>query len=179
MNKHNTIDTMKKLLIATLLGLLILPLTSCQRTKERMREKIRFERVVEVRPSGLTGLEIDVAVSNDSGHKLRLEEAHATLFYRESEVGTLRLAEPVELERRTATTLTTRWLLDLKNPLAALAAVAKIGQQDLSLLRVSLVLNGRGGPMPVTILREKMPLSDFLNTFGVEATDLTKLIQLR
>lgn len=166
------------LMLVALLGL-TLTMTSCRGVKERMREKIRFERVVEVRPSGLTGLEIDVAVSNDSGHQLRLDEAHATLFYRESEVGTMRLAEPVELERRTAATLTTRWLLDLKNPLAALAVVAKIGQQDLSQLRVSLVLNGRGGPMPVTILREKIPLSDFLNTFGVEATDLTKLIQLR
>ncbi len=170
---------MKRLLLLALCSLMLLPLTSCQSTKERIRNKIRFEGVREVRPAGLTALEIDVDATNGSGHKLQLEEARATLYYKGGEVGTMRLAEPVELPRRTSTTLTSRWLLDVRNPLAALAVAANIGRQELSQIHVTLELNGRGGPVPVTILREKMPLSEFLHIFGLEAADLTKLIQLR
>jgi hypothetical protein len=42
---------------------------------------------------------------------------------------------------------------------------------------VSYAVEGRGGPAPVKISRERMPLSDFLNTFGLTIEDVKKQLK--
>ena len=37
---------------------------------------------------------------------------------------------------------------------------------------IAYALEGRGGPAPVKISRDRMPLSDFLNTFGLTLQDV-------
>ena len=48
---------------------------------------------------------------------------------------------------------------------------------DLSQVEVSYAVEGRGGPAPVKISRERMPLSDFLNTFGLTIEDVKKQLK--
>jgi hypothetical protein len=170
---------MKRTLYLLLLLLLALPMTSCRGVKERMREKVRFEGIESIRLTGSSSLNIDLRIANESAHKLQLDNAVATLFYKESRVGTMTLKEPVVQPRRTTGALPTQWTIDLNNPLAALALVANLQQGNSDLATVSLHLEGKGGPMPLTISREKMPLSEFLNIFGIRAQDLTQLIKLR
>ena len=44
-------------------------------------------------------------------------------------------------------------------------------------VEVSYAVEGRGGPAPVKISRERMPLSDFLNTFGLTIEDVKKQLK--
>lgn len=169
---------MKRTLYLLLLLLLALPMTSCRGIKERMREKIRFEGIETMQLTGTSSLEIGMRIANETAYKLELNHAVATLYYKDSRVGTMTLKEPVVQPRRTTGTLPTQWMIDLNNPLAALALVANL-QQGSNAATVSLHLEGKGGPKALTISREKMPLSDFLNIFGIKAQDLTQLIKLR
>ncbi len=170
---------MKRFLFLLLLLLLTLPMTSCRGIKERMRQKVRFEGIEAIQPIGLTSLEIGLRIANETAYDLHLNSATATLYYKESRVGSMILKEAVVQPRRTTSTLATQWLLDLNNPLAALALISRLKQEGSNEATVSLQLEGKGGPMPLTISREKMPLSDFLNIFGIKAEDLTQLIKLR
>ena len=69
-----------------------------------------------------------------------------------------------------------RWQLpDMLLHLGALALYVlarKVKSGDLSQVEVSYAVEGRGGPAPVKISRERMPLSDFLNTFGLTLQDV-------
>ena len=170
---------MKRILYLFLLLSLALPMTSCRGIKERMREKIRFEGIEAIEATGLSSLKIDLRIANETAYKLELNRAVATLFFKESRVGSMTLKEPVVQPRRTTAPLATEWLIDIHNPLAALALVATLQQGNSAPATVSLDLEGKGGPKSVTISREKMPLSEFLNTFGIKAEDLTQLIKLR
>jgi DNA-nicking Smr family endonuclease len=53
----------------------------------------------------------------------------------------------------------------------------KVKSGDLSQVEVSYAVEGRGGPAPVKISRERMPLSDFLNTFGLTIEDVKKQLK--
>ena len=74
-----------------------------------------------------------------------------------------------------------RWQLpDMLQHLGALALYVlarKVKSGDLSQVEVSYAVEGRGGPAPVKISRERMPLSDFLNTFGLTIEDVKKQLK--
>ena len=97
-------------------------LGGCRSTAEKMREKIRFEGVEAVRPIGLTGLELDTRVVNDSAHNLSLEDVTLLFYYQTSRLATIQLVEPLTLKRRTTAVLTSRWSVKVANPIALLAA---------------------------------------------------------
>ena len=160
-----------------LLLLLSVGMTSCRRTAEKAREKIRFEEVERVEMHSLTGVDLVLRVRNDTGYKLRLEEASLALFYGSSCVATAVLREPVEVPRRSVERLTTQWRLRVSDPLAAYALVRRLRHDDLSAVAVSFTARGRGGPAVLNISREKMPLSEFLNTFGTDWQQLKNYFQ--
>lgn len=174
MNKQLT-NKMKRLLLYTLLLTMACTLTSCRSTIRKMRSKVKIERVEAVRIESLSSVEIDFAVQNGTAHKLHLDEAVLTLRYQDATVATMTLREKIELPRRSELVVTTRWWVEVKNPLAALALLPKL-QQDVSAATVDVELKGHGGPVPVNISREKVPLSYFLNTFGVDMTAIKNLL---
>lgn len=151
--------------------------TSCRRRAERIREKIRIEAVERAGLRGLTGLEVVLRVRNDTGCKLRLDEASFDLYLGTSFVAGIVLTEPVGVGRHMAESVATQWRLRISDPLAAYALVRRIGRGDLAAVTVSYAAVGRGGPMTVNILREKVPLSEFLNTFGVDSDELKNYIE--
>ena len=151
-------------------------LGGCRSTAEKMREKIRFEGVEAVRPIGLTGLELDTRVVNDSAHNLSLEDVTLLFYYQTSRLATIQLVEPLTLKRRTTAVLTSRWSVKVANPIALLAAGRALKQGDLSKLPVSLQATGRGGPVGVNIERDRIAMSEFLSIFGLEADQLTQMI---
>ena len=61
--------------------------------------------------------------------------------------------------------------------LALYVLARKVKSGDLSQVEVSYAVEGRGGPAPVKISRERMPLSDFLNTFGLTIEDVKKQLK--
>ena len=170
---------MKTNLLILLCALSALMLTSCRQTAERVAQKIRFEGVESVHMESLSTVVIDFAIENGTAHRLRAEQAVAKLRYRGSEVGSMRLIEPVEVDRRSHAVVPTRWRIELRNPLAMLSVAARVAQQEYDELTVDLSVAGSGGPVPVNISREKVPMSNFLNTFGIEPDFLTSILQQR
>lgn len=165
-------------LAARLLPLLLLfTLTSCRKAVERAAEKVRFAGIEKVDIQGLTGAEITVRIDNGTAHKLRLEEALATFYYASGRVATLTLVRPAEAPARAESSVVTEWKARIADPLALYAAARALKNNDLSKIAVSIEAKGHGGPAPVNISREMVPLQDFLNTFGVTLDDLKKYIR--
>lgn len=150
---------------------------SCRRAVEKTASKIRFEGVEHVERQGLTGVEVTMRVDNGSAYRLTLSSAEIGIFYADACVGYLVLNEPVEIERRSVASVTTCWRLRIADPLALLLLGRKVSAGEYDRIAVSCALEGRGGPAPFKFSREKMPLSEFLNTFGLSIQDLEK--QLR
>ncbi len=167
---------MKRWLTVSLLLAMMLSLGSCSNTMQKMRRKVQFQGIESVELTSLSTIRMDVRIKNQTAHNLHLRDAVAHLYYRDREVGSLRLQEQVEVPRRTdSEVFTSYWLVDVGNPLSLLPILGKVRGGDLSELWVDLELEGRGGPMPVNLSRGKMPLSDFLRTFGVDAKSLTNI----
>ena len=140
-------------------------LSSCRRAVEKARRNIRFEGIERVERQGLTG------------YKLVLDAAEMGVYYAGGRVGTVVLREAVEVPRRTTDSFRTLWQLKISDPLALYVLARKVKSGDLSQVEVSYAVEGRGGPAPVKISRERMPLSDFLNTFGLTIEDVKKQLK--
>ncbi len=157
--------------------LALAPLSSCRRAVEKARKNIRIEAVEKVERQGLTGAEVVVRVMNDTGHKLQLDQVRLEIYYATDKVATILLREPVEVQRRTVGSLSTRWILKISDPLALYVLVRKIDSGEIGQVAVSYSVAGRGGPMPVNISRQMMPLSDFLNIFGVTLEEVKNYLK--
>lgn len=157
---------------SSLLLLAVILSTSCRKAVEKAQRNIRFEGIEKIERQGLTGAEMVVRVMNDTGYKLQLNMAEIDIYYSESRVGTIVLREPVEVPRRTTDSFRTLWRLKISDPMALYVLLRKVEAGDLSQVGIAYALEGRGGPAPVKISRDRMPLSDFLNTFGLRPEDL-------
>ena len=49
---------------------------------------------------------------------------------------------------------------------------------ELDRIALSFEIEGRGGPAPLRFSREKMPLSEFLTTFGLSVQDVQNYLKL-
>ena len=157
---------------SSLLLLAVILSTSCRKAVEKAQRNIRFEGIEKIERQGLTGAEMVVRVMNDTGYKLQLNMAEIDIYYSESRVETIVLREPVEVPRRTTDSFRTLWRLKISDPMALYVLLRKVEAGDLSQVGVAYALEGRGGPAPVKISRDRMPLSDFLNTFGLTLQDV-------
>ena len=157
---------------SSLLLLAVILSTSCRKAVEKAQRNIRFEGIEKIERQGLTGAEMVVRVMNDTGYKLQLNMAEIDIYYSESRVGTIVLREPVEVPRRTTDSFRTLWRLKISDPMALYVLLRKVEAGDLSQVGIAYALEGRGGPAPVKISRDRMPLSDFLNTFGLTLQDV-------
>lgn len=167
---------MKKYLIYLLLLALGLSAPSCRRAVEKARENIRVEAVESVRRQGLTGAEVVLRVKNGTGYKLVLKNARMDVYYAGSRVGDIRLREGVEVPRRTTASVPTAWQLRIADPLALYVLTKRVRENDFSQVAVSFSIEGRGGPAPVNISRDMVPLSEFLNIFGVTLQDVSNYL---
>ena len=163
---------MRKTGLLLLAAVLCAALPSCRRTAEKAREQIRIEEVERVERQGLAGAEIEVRVANDSRYKIVLEQAALDLYMGQSRACSAELLRPVEVARCTTASVATQWRIRIVDPLALYALARRVQRNDLAQVGVSLSVEGRGGPLPVNFSREKMPLSEFLNNFGVDLQEL-------
>ena len=163
---------MKKIMICLLVLAAVLPFGSCRRAIEKARENIRVEEVEKIERHGMTGIDIVVRVKNDTGYKLALDQAQLDLYYGGREVGSVTLREGVGVDRRSTASVATQWKIRISDPLAMYVLAKKIEQGDLSQVAVSYRVKGKGGPAGIDISRDMVPVSEFLNTFGVTLEDV-------
>ncbi len=152
--------------------------TSCHKAIERAVEKVKFHGIESVGMEGLSALNLTAKIENGTRHTLVLDDARIRLHYDGTLVAEARLAEEVRVEGRTSENVATRWNLRVGSPLALYVAAGRVVAGKTEGITVDLTAKGRGGPAPINISREKMPLSEFLNIFGVELKELTNLISL-
>lgn len=168
---------MRKYVIFLLLLGAAVSMTSCRRAVEKAQRNIRFEGIERVERQGLTGAEVVVRVMNDTGYKLLLEAAEVDIYYAGGRVGTVLLREAVEVPRRTTDSFRTLWRLKISDPLALYVLAKKVRSGDISQVTLSVAVEGRGGPAPVKFSRERVPLSEFLNTFGLTLQDVKNYLK--
>ena len=107
-----------------------------------------------------------------TGYKLVLERAKVDLFYAGSRVMSIILHGRVEVPRRTTGSFTSLWRVRTTDPMAYYVMVKKIREDDISQVAVSFAVEGRGGPASVKNSEEMVPLSEFLNIFGLSLQDV-------
>lgn len=168
---------MRKYLIYLLLLGAAVSVTSCRKAVEKAQRNIRFEGIERVERQGLTGAEVVVRVKNDTGYKLVLNAAQVDIYYAGRRVGTILLREAVEVPRRTTDSFRTLWRLKISDPMALYVLAKKIRSEDLSQIALSVAVEGRGGPAHVNFSRERVPLSEILNTFGLTLQDVKNYLK--
>lgn len=166
-----------RMVCCALLAVVALTVTSCRKAVEKAKNNIRVEAVERIERQGLTGAEVVLRVRNDTGYKLVLDEVRADLFYGDSRAATLSLRERVEVERHTVGSVGTLWRLKISDPLALYALTRKVQAGEIGQVSVSYALEGRGGPVPVKISRDRVSLSEFLNIFGLTLQDVTNYLK--
>lgn len=168
---------MKRFLLVMLVASCMLSLGSCSNMARKMSRKVKLEGVENVQLISLSQLRIDFRIMNQTAYKLQLEDAEASLYYRDVCIGTMHLKECVEVPKRTESELVeTYWAVEVGNPLTLLPLVGKLRKGDLSEMWVELEVKGHGGPAPVNLSYKKMPLSEFLRTFGVDPSELMNFL---
>lgn len=160
-----------------LLLAVVLSMGSCRKAVEKAQRNIRFEGIEKVERQGLTGAEVTVRVMNNTGYKLVLDAAQVDILYAGGRVGSVVLREAVEVPRHTTESFRTLWRLKISDPLALYVLARKVQSGDLSQVSVSYAVEGRGGPAPVKFSRDQVPLSDFLNTFGLTIQDVKNYLK--
>lgn len=168
---------MRRLLLYALLLFAALSTASCRRSVEKVARKIRFEGIEQVRMQGMSMAEVDARIDNGSAYRLTLSAARIDLYYADLLVGRFVLQEPVEIGRRTEASLQTRWRIQYYNLmyLYVMYRTLKVGASDQ--IAISFEIEGRGGPVPLRFSREKMPLSEFLTTFGLTVQDVQNCLK--
>lgn len=163
---------MRKFTLYLLLITTVATMGSCQRALENAQRNIGVEAVVKAERQGLSGAEIVLRVKNDTRHKLVLKKASLQVFYNGDLLSHVVLRKHVEVPRRATTDIPTLWKIDNPEPAGQYILEKRIREGDISQISVSYHIEGRGGPVPVEISQQMMPLSDFLNNFGLSVQDL-------
>lgn len=169
--------TFGRMLFYMLLFASVLSLGSCRRAIEKAQRNIRIEAVEKAERQGLSGAEIVLRVRNDTGYKLKLKKASLEVYYAEGLVTKVALRKEVEVPRRTTGSVTTLWRIRTSDPMALHVMTKKIREDDISKIGVSFAVEGRGGPAPVKISQQMMPLSEFLNIFGLSLDDVKNYLE--
>lgn len=169
--------TGRSALRGALLLLVLLAAGSCRKAAERVARKIRIEAIERIDRQGLSGAELVVRMTNDTRHRLVLERAAFDLYYDSVRVSRIRLRHPVEVPRRFAGSITTLWRTRDDDPMALYVLDKRLREGNLSQVAVSFEIEGRGGPVPVNISRRMVPLSEFLNIFGLTLEDITNYLE--
>ncbi len=159
--------------------LLLLPLGSCRNIARRTAERIRIEGIGQIRTQGFTHLLLGLRTVNDSGRNLRLTEAEIALYApgAAEPAVTAVLLEPLLLRRHTTAELATKWRIDYAQALGWLPLLRAVGRGDLEGWEVSLRVKGRCGPVTRNISEERIPVSVFLRTFGLDPTAIANSVQ--
>ena len=120
----------------------------------------------DVETYGSAGADVTLHVANRGGRPLRFEAAALSLAYDGGEVLRATLRDTV--------TVASGWEGDVRMRCrAALYAVQrKLQRAETQRMTVSFALRLRVGDAVKKIGRRRMPLSDFLNTFGLRPEDL-------
>ena len=168
---------MKRLVFIFLVAVGALLLGSCseERQAAKLREKIRFEGIEQITPHGMSGVEVEVSVVNDTRHNITLEEAQLTLSYNRSKVLMLQLRDEVMLPKRFDGTLKISTRMKVHDPLSAMFVLSRLGSGRLDDMSVTIDAKVKAGPVRKNIFVADMELQKFLSNFAISTEKADRL----
>jgi hypothetical protein len=158
-------------ILVVAVGALLLGSCSAERQAEKMREKIRFEGIEQITPHGMSGVDVAVAVVNETRHRITLEEAELTLSYNRNKVLMLKLRDAVELPKRFEGTLNISARMKVYDPLSAMYVLSRIGSNTLDDMTVTLDAKAKVGPVRKNIFVADIELQKFLSKFALSTEE--------
>lgn len=120
---------------------------------------------------GTAGADVTLRVANQGGRALLFGGAELRLAYKGGEVLRATLRDTVAAAPRSERTVRTRWRLRVPDRAALYAVQRKLQRAETQGMTVAFVLEVRVDGRMKKIGR-RMPLSDFLNIFGLRSEDL-------
>ena len=168
---------MKRLVFIFLsaVGALLLGSCSEERQAAKLREKIRFEGIEQITPHGMSGVEVEVSVVNDTRHNITLEETQLTLSYNRSKVLMLQLRDEVMLPKRFDGTLKISTRMKVHDPLSAMFVLSRLGSGRLDDMSVTIDAKVKAGPVRKNIFVADMELQKFLSNFAISTEKADRL----
>ena len=136
-----------------------------------------LEREVRIVPKdvetyGSAGADVTLHVANRGSRPLRFEAAALSLAYDGGEVLRATLRDTVTVASGWEGDVRMRCRLRVPDRAALYAVQRKLQRAETQRMTVSFALRLRVGDAVKKIGRRRMPLSDFLNTFGLRPEDL-------
>lgn len=162
-------------ILVVAVGALLLGSCSAERQAEKMREKIRFEGIEQITPHGMSGVDVAVAVVNETRHRITLEEAELTLSYNRNKVLMLKLRDAVELPRRFEGTLNISARMKVYDLLSAMYVLSRIGSNTLDDMTVTIDAKAKVGPVRKNIFVADMELQKFLSKFALSTEEAEQI----
>ncbi len=135
-----------------------------------------LHEVENVSVQGFSRIDLTLKVENQSGSKLRIEDARLDLRHGEMSLVDLKLGQQVIVPRKSTSSIPVSLRLKLSNPLGALSMMSNL-KSTLSQLTVSGEITAKAGWARKKIRFDKVPFTDFLRTFGADTDELFKMIQ--
>ena len=126
----------------------------------------------DVETYGSAGADVTLHVANRGGRPLRFEAAALSLAYDGGEVWRATLRDTVTVASGWEGDVRMRCRLRVPDRAALYAVQRKLQRAETQRMTVSFALRLRVGDAVKKIGRRRMPLSDFLNTFGLRPEDL-------
>ena len=159
---------MKRLHILCLALLAAATLSGCH------RYLAREVRIVpkDIETYGSAGADVTLHVANRGGRPLRFEAAALSLAYDGGEVLRATLRDTVTVASGWEGDVRMRCRLRVPDRAALYAVQRKLQRAETQRMTVSFALRLRVGDAVRKIGRRRMPMSDFLNTFGLRPEDL-------
>ena len=161
-------EVLKRLHILCLALLAAATLSGCH------RYLAREVRIVpkDIETYGSAGADVTLHVANRGGRPLRFEAAALSLAYDGGEVLRATLRDTVTVASGWEGDVRMRCRLRVPDRAALYAVQRKLQRAETQRMTVSFALRLRVGDAVKKIGRRRMPLSDFLNTFGLRPEDL-------
>ena len=162
-------------ILVAAVGTLLLGSCNTERQAAKLREKIRFEGIEQITPHGMSGVDVEVSVKNDTRHNITLEEGQLTLSYNRSKVLMLQLRNEVTLPKRFEGTLKISTRMKVHDPLSAMLVLNRLGSGRLNDMSVTLDAKVKAGPVRKNIFVADMELQKFLSNFAISTDEADRL----
>ena len=107
---------------------------------EKFANKFAIESIDGFEGSFNSGWKLNLQVRNDSAYSPRIIAAKANLYSGESRMASVTLTEPVEIPKRSVTSLALPLKLSLSNPILALSLLSRFKQGNFEGLQANLSL---------------------------------------
>ncbi len=140
-------------------------------------EDVRILGVEQVGIRSLARTDLAVRVDNRSNRKLALREGRMQIVVNEKPLAEIMLREPVEIARRTESTVQIPLQVKLNNPLLLLSGLVRGLPSDPSQIMLTGEVVVKGGCMKKKLKFDKMTLSDFMRTFGGDQKQLINFLE--